>query len=282
MIEDKVKRDPCPMLHPLDGRPCEHIASSSVREDAMAHALRVALEREEIALVYQPIVRLSDRSIVGFEALSRWTMGDSNHINPELFISIAERYGMIARLTLYVLDRIAREVGELLRDRPDLFVTINISSQELLDDRVQIAVENVCRTRKIPCSCVAFEITERTSADLTLMKRGIDRIRKSGHPVFLDDFATGYSGIAQLVTLDIDGVKLDGSMVEVAHKGSKAIAIADAVARMMRDINLEMIVEGIETEEQLAQFASLPGVELGQGWLFHRPLSLDDLILKCK
>lgn len=239
--------------------------------------LKRAIDRNQITVHYQPLVRLDDRVVVGFETLARWRLPNGEHVSPDVFVPLAEQTGLLAALTEFVLDRALSDMASLLAERPDLYVSINIAVQSLLSDELLTVLKLYCDAHGVDRSRIVLEITERETGDVKLIGDAVGRLREAGFRIFLDDFGAGYSSLAYLATLPIDTIKLDKLFSNSVGTSLVGSLVLDEILHMMSTLNLSVVFEGIETEEQaLALGAIAPGA-MGQGWLFGRPMPISDL-----
>ncbi len=238
--------------------------------------LRSALRRGELYLLYQPLVNLASGQWVGAEALLRWRRPDGEHVSPAVFIPLAERSQLIGRITSYVLERVAQEAGELLRARPDFFISVNFASTDLHNPALIEQLEAVLQQAGIHPACVHIEATERTFIDASGTREHIQRIRGLGHQVVIDDFGTGYSSLSYLTQLQVDGLKIDKSFVDTIGTDAVTSHVVSHIIAMAQSLKLLMVAEGVETEAQAAYLRER-GVQLAQGWHFARPMRMDAL-----
>lgn len=245
------------------------------RRLALHRRLRRALHGSRLDVVYQPVVRLSDRRIVAAEALVRWSPGGTP-IPPDIFVAEAEANGLIGELTRYVLARAVADLGPRLRDR-GFRVTVNIAASDLGDERFYQALDRHIGAAALAPGAIGIELTERSTADRALILAGLDRLHNAGLRVYLDDFGTGYSALSYLTQLPIDVIKVDKSFTDTIGSGSARASLVPQIIDMARHLGAEIVVEGIETEEQAAYLAAY-GAQYGQGWLFARPMRADALL----
>lgn len=245
---------------------------------SLGNRLRTALRGGEISLVYQPVVSLSDRKIVSLEVLARWRTADGEYIRPDLFVAAAEQNGLIVELTKYVIRHALREMAPLLRQRPELSIAVNIAAEDLLMPDFCDFVASLCDFHQIAPHCLNFEITERSTIEMDHLREGINKLRAAGHGIYIDDFGIAYSNLSYLVDLHVDAIKLDRAITSSICGGGKGAIVAAKIAGMVADLNMNMVVEGIETEEQATYFSSLPGALRGQGWLFGKPAPASTLM----
>src|SRR5438309_2268868 len=239
--------------------------------------LRRALERDEITLLYQPIVWLEDRTVAGFEALARWDHPKMGRLSPSEFISIAEEIGLIVDLGLFVLDRTARQLGvwqRTTRHRDPVFASVNVSSRQLLrqdlihDLRTVIARSGLARgTLKLELTeSLVMENPEHAAQMLT-------RIRELGTGLSLDDFGTGHSSLAYLQRFPFDTIKIDQSFVRTTGRGTRPVILKSIIA-MAHDLGMDVVAEGAETDSDAVELYQL-GCEYAQGFAFGEPMDAD-------
>jgi diguanylate cyclase (GGDEF)-like protein/PAS domain S-box-containing protein len=240
--------------------------------------LRRALDRQEINLVYQPVVRLEDRTVAGFEALLRWDHPRLGRIPPKDFIPIAEENGLIIDLGAYAMDRAARELAawqQALEVDPPIFVSVNISSRQLLRHDLLQDVKNLLgRVRLLP-GTLKLELTESlVMENPEYAAKMLERIRALGAGLSLDDFGTGHSSLAYLERFTFDTLKIDQSFVRENRKGSRSVLLRTMIT-MAHDLGMSVIAEGAETEGDAIELYQL-GCEYAQGYLFGEPMSAMD------
>jgi len=236
--------------------------------------LKRALDRRELRLHYQPIVSLSDFTITGFEALVRWDNNGRGAISPSEFVPVAEESGLIVPMGSWVLHEACRQVGEwqrLLPDRTDLTVSVNLSVRQLGQPDLVDDVRRALAESGLPARSLHLEITEslmmETSEAGTAM---LQELRDLGLELHMDDFGTGYSSLSTLHRFPIDRLKIDHSFVRNLP-GSRERALLRSIVTLGKNLQMEVIAEGVETHEQLALLSDL-GCEYAQGFLFARAL----------
>ncbi|WP_295808765.1 EAL domain-containing protein [uncultured Nitratireductor sp.] len=245
--------------------------------NSLANRFRKALRAKEVSLVYQPIVRLSDKRILSVEVLARWHLPDGSVVPPDLFVSAAEQAGYVNELTRYVLRNALEEAAHLLRGNAGLSVTINVAAADILDPAFKDFAQEHCRLHGVQSAQLGFEITERMTARIDELRAGIERLRKAGHYIYVDDFGVEYSSLSYLAALPLDGVKLDRSFTnEIAADGKTGI-IARQITGLVSQLHMTMIVEGIETAAQADFFHAVSADLCGQGWYFGKPMDLPRL-----
>jgi diguanylate cyclase (GGDEF)-like protein len=234
--------------------------------------LRRAIETGEITVHYQPEFDLASNTIVRFEALARWTHPRLGAIPPLNFIPIAEESGLIVPLGAYVMERACADavIWQRRTKRP-IQVAVNVSSVQFARDSFIDEVEDILRRTGLKPSLLQIELTE--SATLTGVERAAEmmrRLKSKGISVAMDDFGTGYSCLSYLPKLCFDAIKLDRSFVNelIVHPETKAFV--ESILSMAHNLRMKVIVEGIETREQLELMRSL-GANEAQGFLLGRP-----------
>ena len=246
---------------------------------ARVHAeqeLTLALEQGQLQLHYQPIVRLSDGRLAGFEALLRWQHPQRGMVSPAEFVPLAEESGLINPIGRWIVDRACADLAQLETERPDLqlFMSINLSSRQFDDPQLLPAIDRALSRHAVEPSRIKLEITE--SLLLQKLDQGLSLLqdcRARGLRISLDDFGTGYSSLSYLHRLPIDTLKLDRSFVlqlDVNAAGGKIVA---AVIHLAHQLDLDVIVEGLETKQQIDTLRML-GADLGQGFHFSRAVTL--------
>lgn len=246
------------------------------RNRSIEQQLRRAISRDKVRLVYQPIVDLESRRIVGAEALARWTDEDGFAVGPDVFVGIAEGHGFMGELTRLVVRHALRDFGEMLRDHPDFRLSINVAATDLADPQFLPMLDQALKQAAVPAQSLAIEITETSTARKQVAREAILRLRQRGHSVHVDDFGTGYSSLAYLHDLSIDTIKIDRSFTQTIGTQAVTVGILPQILAMATVLKLKVIVEGIETSQQASYFADADSSILAQGWLFGRPVPASD------
>jgi len=240
----------------------------------IASDLRRAIEGEEITILYQPIVRLEDRVVAGFEALARWNHPKLGKMSPHEFINIAEESGLIAELGLFVLERTARQLStwqRTLRPREPLFASVNVSSRQLLRHDLMQDLRTVLARAPISRGSLKLEITESVVMENPEhAAQMLHRIRELGAGLALDDFGTGFSSLAYLQRFPFDTIKIDKSFVQTTSKGTRPVILRSIIA-LAHDLGMDVVAEGAETDSDAVELSQL-GCEYAQGFLFGEPM----------
>ena len=242
-------------------------------------ALRGALERDEFRLHYQPIVKLSDGSLEGFEALIRWEHPTRGLVSPADFLPVAEESGLIVPIGEWVLREACRQAAEWSLLSPEaarLHMSVNLSGRQLMSPTLIEDVRSALQDSGLDPALLTLEITENVvmeqAAEATEL---LQRIKDLGVRLHMDDFGTGYSSLAYLRRFPLDTLKIDRSFVNDMSADNDDGAIVRAIITLAHTLKLDVIAEGIEQPEQIEQLRAL-GCRHGQGYHFSRPLPADD------
>jgi diguanylate cyclase (GGDEF)-like protein/PAS domain S-box-containing protein len=239
--------------------------------------LRKALEREEITILYQPIVRLEDRAVAGFEALARWDHPKMGRVSPSEFISTAEEIGLIVELGLFVLERTARQLSawqRSARTREPLFASVNVSSRQLLRHDLIHDLRTVLARSGLARGTLKLELTESlVMENPEHAAQMLHRIRELGAGLALDDFGTGHSSLAYLQRFPFDTIKIDQSFVRTTNKGKRPVILRSIVA-LAHDLGMQVVAEGAESDSDAVELYQL-GCEYAQGFVFGEPMSAE-------
>ena len=244
----------------------------------MENSLRLALQKNEFYLHYQPQVNLANSRIVGIEALLRWQHPKLGNISPAEFIPIVERIGLIGPLSEWVL-RTACQQNKYLQESgyPPLRVAVNFSTSQLHQQNFLPTVSKALKETSMDAEFLEIEITESALAkNLEGTAATLTALAKLGAHVAIDDFGTGYSSLAYLSNFKINKLKIDRSFVEAITSNAKNASISRAIIALAHSLGLRVIAEGVETAEQFSFLQSL-GCDEIQGYLLSRPLSFEDL-----
>ncbi|WP_439101050.1 putative bifunctional diguanylate cyclase/phosphodiesterase [Congregibacter sp.] len=233
-----------------------------------------ALERREFHVAYQPQVDMRSGALIGVEALLRWDHPSKSAISPEHFIPIAEENGQILALGKWVLQEVCAEQKRLANaDLRGIRFAVNVSGRQLLHESFIELIQEIIELDACQSDALELEITESVLlTEPELASKAMQAIRKLGIAISVDDFGTGYSSLAYLKQYPLSRLKIDASFVRdiVIDPGDRAIA--QTIIALGNALNLEVIAEGVETEEQREMLIS-DGCHLGQGFLFSRPLT---------
>jgi diguanylate cyclase (GGDEF)-like protein/PAS domain S-box-containing protein len=243
------------------------------------HALRGAVNRNELRLMYQPQVRLSNGALDGVEALVRWQHPDLGLVSPARFIPLAEEIGVISEIGAWVLDAACRQLN--VWDRAGLRVprmAVNLSAQQLEQAALPTTLAATLAAVGVEPGRLELEVTESMlMRDLDAARKLLLELKNLGVRISIDDFGTGYSSLTMLRLLPLDQLKIDQSFVRDIGSDDNDEAIVRTIIAMARTLGYETVAEGIETPEQLA-FLNREQVDLGQGYHFAKPMTADALV----
>ncbi|WP_044870930.1 phosphodiesterase DibA [Pseudomonas sp. LFM046] len=241
-------------------------------------ALRRALEQGQLRVHYQPIQRLADSRLIGFEALVRWEHPERGLVPPGEFIPVAEESGLIGHIDAWVLEQACRQMQRWLEQGRDLvFVAVNLSCRQFRRAELDAEVARVLADTGLAPHYLELEITESAVMEDPDSAEGLlTRLRDLGVRLAIDDFGTGYSSLQRLKRLPVHKLKIDQSFVRGLPADQNDIAIAHAVTALGHSLGLSVLAEGIEGDAQ-ADFLRELGCDYGQGYLFSRPLPAADV-----
>jgi len=250
---------------------------SAVKRLRIDNDLRRALERNELRVLYQPIVMVDTASPVGFEALVRWQHPTLGLLGPMEFLPIAEDTELIMPLTEWVLEqgcRQAREWNESFRSPVPISVSMNLAPKFFIRRDLYDVMQKFLSQLNISPACLILEITEgQIMEDPPAVARMLERLADLGIRVHIDDFGTGYSSLGYLSTLRADGLKIDRAFVSKIGVEERNHAIIRSIVSLGGHLGMDVIAEGVETEEQRNYLASV-NCKHAQGFLFARPMEV--------
>jgi sensor c-di-GMP phosphodiesterase-like protein len=239
--------------------------------------LRRAVARDQLQVVYQPIVNLATGRIVGAEALTRWTDDEGNEVSPDVFIKVAEEHGFVSEITRMVVQRALASFAETLINRAGFRLSVNVAAADLIDIRFLSMLDDSVKRAKVKSTSLVIEITERSTADSVQAMETIRELRRRGHSIHIDDFGTGYSNLDKLLYLWADTIKIDKAFTRVIGTQSVTVAILPQILEMAKSLNLGVVVEGVEIDHQADYFVSSEEQHIyGQGWLYGHPVSAEE------
>ena len=235
-----------------------------------------ALDREELRLHFQPIVDIRTRAVVGAEALLRWSTEELGAIPPERFVPLAEDTGLVVPIGRWVLDTACRHLGLWQRSGlPLLRLSVNISSRQFRAKGLVEAVSYALDKHGVAAPSLELEITEGLLMDeLPQTHATLQALDEMSVRLALDDFGTGYSSLSHLKKFPVDTVKIDKSFIHDVSTDPGDATVVEAIIAMAHRLNLQVVGEGVETNDQL-EFLRSSGCDLAQGYYFSKPLPAD-------
>jgi diguanylate cyclase len=270
MYEAKRSRSIVCVYHP------DHDLNSRERLE-LIDELRTAINTRSLTLHYQPTLNLHTETVVGVEALVRWHHPRQGLLQPDSFVPLAERVGLIPQLTRAVLEMAIDEAARLDRYGHPLQMSVNISRHDLVDEDLPVFIDQLLEQHEVPHSRLTLEVTESCiGSDPERAKRSIDELRARGIRISIDDFGVGYSSMSQLLQLPIDELKIDKSFVLALEEDDRARAIISSTVELARALKLVVVAEGAEKTGNLNSLAYL-GVDIVQGFFIARPLTSHEL-----
>lgn len=244
--------------------------------DSIERRLRGAVNRQELELVYQPVLDVADAKVHGVEALLRWHQ-PGGVIAPDEFIGIAETTGLIVPIGLWVVEEASRQLSQWDKRWPgsDLTMAINVSARQLEEDDLVDSLIRIVGASGLSPSRFELEITESVlHGDADEAMDVLRRLRAVGFGLAMDDFGTGYSSLTYLRKFPIDTVKIDRSFVAPVNETNDDSTIVSMIVALARSLQLKVVAEGVESFEQAATLYALK-CDYGQGYYWSRPMSAD-------
>ncbi|MBD3884650.1 EAL domain-containing protein [Phormidium tenue FACHB-886] len=242
--------------------------------------LRKSVQNKELALYYQPIVELATGAVVGAEALIRWHHPTYGLIPPDQFIPIAEETGFILKLGRWVLIEACCQLRRWQQQQivnSSFSISVNISACQFAQPDFVQQIDEILAKTQVDSQCLKLEITETViMQNLVSSAKVFHSLHQRSIQLSIDDFGTGYSSLSYLHSFPIDNLKIDRSFVQSLHKKGNALGLVTAIVQIAETLGMFLIAEGIETNEQLAQLKLL-GCHFGQGYLFSKPLLLEEM-----
>ncbi|SDE85202.1 EAL domain-containing protein [Rhodospira trueperi] len=256
----------------------DSLSNDMVRRLQVETGLRRALERDELSVVYQPKVDLETRMVVGAEALLRWRSTDLGDVSPTEFVPVAEETGLVVPIGEWVLRAVCKQIKAWLDEGlPPVRVGVNLSARQFRDQGLAETIKGILRDTGVQADLLDLELTE--SMLIENANEAIEALwslKNIGITLSIDDFGTGYSSLSYLKRFPIDALKIDRSFIMDIPASEDDMAITQAIIRMASSLGLKLVAEGIETEDQ-AEFLRVNNCELGQGYLFSRPIDHNNM-----
>jgi EAL domain-containing protein (putative c-di-GMP-specific phosphodiesterase class I) len=248
---------------------------------ALESDLRLAIDRHEFRLHYQPVISLDGGQIIGMEALLRWEHPERGLLHPAQFMPVAESTGLIVPIGEWAIEEACRQAAGWRDARgpagPHLTVSVNLSPRQVARSELASSVTRILSLTGLEASLLDLEITERVlHDDGEASAKVLHELKGLGVRLVLDDFGTGYSSLSYLKRFTIDALKIDRSFVNGLGRDAENGAIVNAVLGMARALDVGVTAEGVETRDQLARLRA-SGCAFAQGYLFSEPIPSDDV-----
>ena len=272
---DKAKFALGKAKHELKER-IQYFDASEYQQNEMEHSLlsefQRALNSGNVTFFLQPQCDISTGRIVGAEALARWRTADGGYVSPAVFVPVLERNGFVSSLDRCIWKQVFKWIGERLDAGKSVIpVSINVSQVDIMSMDVAAVLDQFARRYRVPARYIKIEITESAFvSDCESVNRLARRVRSMGYAVYMDDFGSGQSSLSMLRDMNIDCVKLDGCFMvpESSERGSE---IVQSAISLVKKIKLPVVVEGVETEDQVDFLKNL-GCRFVQGFYYHKPM----------
>lgn len=241
--------------------------------------LRIAVEKSQLNIVYQPIVYGIQGEIIGAEALLRWNHPEKGNISPIQFIEIAEKIHLIVKMGNWVFEKACQRIRDNIDEGyGEFFIAVNVSVVQLKDVNFYENLSYLIKNYKIPPGYLEIEITESIIMDdVDLAIKIFNQLRLLGVRISIDDFGTGYSSFSYLIKSPIDKIKIDQSFVKNLPLDKNSVTIVKTIIKLAKDLNVSVLAEGVENNQQL-EFLQSEGCNYFQGYLFHKPMSYEKLL----
>jgi diguanylate cyclase (GGDEF)-like protein len=245
------------------------------RNEILTSGLHRAIEKQEFSLRFQPQLTLETGEIIGAEALVKWEHPELGPISPDEFISLAEKTGLIIPIGAWILQEACLQAGNWKTYGKPLRVAVNVSALQLADMDFVDAIDRALANSGLPAQQLEIEITERVLMD-ERTKKLLDKIRQLGVHISIDDFGTGYSSLSYRARFPANVLKIDKSFVNNIPASSKDCSVVKTIINIGKELDITIVAEGIENREQ-AEYLRLHGCDIGQGYLYHRPITSTEL-----
>lgn len=249
------------------------------REFEIEKALRIAVDNQEIKMLYQPKIKVDTEEVIGFESLVRWNSKELGVISPSEFIPIAENSGLIVPIGKYIITESFKKCKEIsLRTNKKFKMAINLSEVQIRDEEIVSFISDTLKLYDLDAEYIEFEITENIimkSAEKNIST--LEKLKKLGVTLALDDFGTGYSSLSYLRTLPIDVLKIDKSFIDGIIIEEKSEYIINSIIELSHYLKLLVVAEGVETKKQV-DFLKRISCDVIQGYYFSKPVEFEDAI----
>jgi EAL domain-containing protein (putative c-di-GMP-specific phosphodiesterase class I) len=247
-----------------------------LKEYEIEYELREAIRNNDFLVYYQPLIDYENMRAFGVEALIRWKHPQKGIISPIVFITIAEKTGLILDIGKLTLKKAYEDIKKL-NEEFNLMLAVNISPKQFKSDDFIDMIKKPCEEESCSCCCLEVELTENVAMENTTTTiNNMKQLKEMSVSLAIDDFGTGYSSLAYLKRFPIDKIKIDRSFVRNIEHDQDDKAIVKAIISISQDLGLDILAEGVETAEQLRIINEL-GCHKFQGYLFDRPIPFEEL-----
>ncbi len=244
---------------------------------ALTSDLRVALNKNQLEVYYQPKVLLHNGALIGAEALLRWNHPTMGFVSPEVFIPLAEKSGQIVEIGKWVIEQACENLLQWRKINASFTIAVNVSSIQFKRGDLSEHVKNILKKYHLPGQSLELEFTESLLMDNTLeVASELQSIKKLNVSLAIDDFGTGYSNLGYLQNFEIQTLKMDRSFIHNIYENKKNIAIVEAIIQMAHSLEMLVVAEGIE-DEKTAKIIEKLGCTIGQGYFWQKPVPADTL-----
>jgi EAL domain-containing protein (putative c-di-GMP-specific phosphodiesterase class I) len=255
------------------------IKDETITKMKLTNSLYRALDRNELYLNYQPQISAETQEIIGFEALLRWNNKEHGLVSPNIFIPMAEQTGLIRQIGLWTIKTACEDFKSFKKcyDK-DIILSINLSIEQLKDNNIAEKINKILFDTETDAKDIQIEITESIAfnEDPNILQRLKD-IRNLGIKISIDDFGKGYSSFNRLKTFPIDLLKIDMDFVRgITAPSKKDRAIIKSIIQIAKNLNIEVLAEGVETKEQYT-YLKYNGCDMIQGYYFYKPMPANEI-----
>lgn len=257
----------------------DRMLDQALHKMSLERDMRQGIDNDEFFLVYQPVIDMRDRSLVGFEALARWQHPERGVLSPYEFIALAEETGLIFDLGSRMLHAACKTLAAWRSELPEserFFVSVNLSGKQFSNHELLEQVRSILHETGVPATQIKLEITETTiMEDAEHAVEKLRRLKNLGITISIDDFGTGYSSMSYLQQFPLDNLKIDLSFVRLMEVSPENKEIVKAIVSLAHTLGLEVVAEGVESEAQEQTLRAL-GCEYAQGFLYDQPLTVKE------
>ena len=267
----------------LFNRSSIHTDHQVIEKILLERDLKETLSNGNLSMHYQPIIDLNTQEIVGLESLIR-SKSLPSHIGPDTFMGVAEETSLIVPFGQWVVKKSCHDFAKLKKDiqkqtgkNLDIFLSINISGRQLVDPDFFDILQKATWSNKLKSKDIKIELTERILVSQNVVFKWIEKIRKLGYSVAVDDFGTGFANFENLCNININNLKIDKSFVKNIDSNKNMQIVTSSLIRMAQGLGLKVVAEGIETKNEYKTILKM-GCDYGQGYLFSKPMEINEIL----